>query len=177
MATDSPYRKVPGIGSGLASRSRLYLGDDHLLHVESFGYTERYHRFYYRDIHAISMRRTRVYQSTGLLLGIISIILALVASTFHDPDYIGLVIVSAVFLSISLVLLVVHLALGPTCVCEVHTAANHMRLRSLSRIHRAKNALNLIRPRIEAAQGVMDPDQMSAEFAEYDARILQGRAL
>lgn len=159
----------------MALRSRLYLGDDHLLHVESSGYTERYHRFYYRDVYAVSLQRTRAYALAGVLLATLGALVAVGIITAVGPS--GTARLAIFCLAVCLAPLAYHLALGPTCICVLHTAAHHTRIRSLGRIRRARRALDLIRPRIEAAQGVMDDDQMSAELAEYDARILQGRAV
>ena len=41
------------------SRSSLWLGKDHLLCVDSSGYTETYKRFYFRDIQAVTLVATK----------------------------------------------------------------------------------------------------------------------
>ena len=41
------------------SRSSLWLGRDHLLCVDSSGYTETYKRFYFRDIQAVTIVATK----------------------------------------------------------------------------------------------------------------------
>ena len=52
------YRKMRASRNGIGSSSRIYLGEDHLLSVESNLSTEKYYRFYFSDIQAIIVRRT-----------------------------------------------------------------------------------------------------------------------
>jgi hypothetical protein len=166
------YTKLPGTSSGFALRSRLFLGDDHLLYLESTGYTERYRRYYYRDIMAISVRRTRDFEVLTAVFAVLPLLLAIPAIAFSSADSRPLFIV---LMFVCLIPLVVNVAMGPTCVCEVHTAASRDKLPSLGRIRRARKALAMLRPRIEAAQGAEGSDQLAANLAAYDARILQER--
>jgi hypothetical protein len=66
------YRRLPGTGTTLASYVRLYQGADHLLQVTSTGFSERYKRFYYHYIQAITVRkniRGKLYN--GILTGFV----------------------------------------------------------------------------------------------------------
>ena len=78
-ATPVQYQRLPGGGMARKGSSfiaatrttcRLWLGDDHLLQVESMGgYSETYKRFYFRDIQAIIVQRTRTWVVWNIVLG------------------------------------------------------------------------------------------------------------
>src|SRR5580698_2302749 len=51
------------------TRSALWLGGDHLLLVETSGFTENYKRFYFRDIQAITVQETRRGQVWNFIRG------------------------------------------------------------------------------------------------------------
>src|SRR5947208_5263032 len=57
-----------------AARSSLWLGADHLLCVDSTGYTETYKRFYFRDIQAITICRTARRKVWNWSLGVPGVI-------------------------------------------------------------------------------------------------------
>ncbi|HEO70151.1 MAG TPA: hypothetical protein ENN80_02735 [Candidatus Hydrogenedentes bacterium] len=48
---------------------RLYLGSDHVLHVAASGYSERSKRFYFKDIQAMVITKTRSALWIGVVLG------------------------------------------------------------------------------------------------------------
>ena len=54
-----PYRKLPGRGLGWAGFARLWIAEDHLLEVNSLLFTERYRRFFFKDISALVIRRIK----------------------------------------------------------------------------------------------------------------------
>ena len=64
----TPLRQRSGFGIISTSRSNLWLAKDHLLCVETEGYTESYKRFFFQDLQAITLRRT----SRGRLLGAVT---------------------------------------------------------------------------------------------------------
>src|SRR5882724_2221817 len=53
LKKDPNFRRLKIGGAGLAGVSSLWLGPDHLLVVEIAGITEKYRRFYFRDIQAV----------------------------------------------------------------------------------------------------------------------------
>ncbi|MBE7219067.1 MAG: hypothetical protein INR64_11400, partial [Caulobacteraceae bacterium] len=56
-------------------------------------------------------------------------------------------------------LLVVNIALGPTCHTVLLTALGPQRLFSLSRMRPARRALHAIRTGVDAVQGALPPDE------------------
>ncbi len=128
------YRKLPGRGLGWAGLARVWLAEDHLLEVNSLLFSERYRRFFLKDIAAIVVRRTKVRLYWNLGHGIVGFGGALVAAglwwggTFvaeQEPRtvlwvFAGLIAPFALFF---IVLFLINSLLGPTCRCHLQTTS------------------------------------------------------
>lgn len=133
--------------------SSLWLGEGHLVYVKGTGFlvpfTEEYKRFRLSEIQAVNVARTsRIGFSLlylfGLLLASLVVTLLLVLSETMRP--ITVVALSFCFAMglVSLALLVRHLILGPTCVCDIQTRLSRERIRPLNRYHRTLETVNRI---------------------------------
>ncbi|MGA9780158.1 MAG: hypothetical protein WBS33_18005 [Verrucomicrobiia bacterium] len=151
------------------SRTSLWLGKDHLLCVDSSGYSETYKRFYFRDIQAISIQRTERRQWWTIILGFIAFIffiLTVISPPKTSPaQWSGGEIAGALCLGgvtgLFLLLLLINLSFGPTCLCHLRTAVQIEELPSLNRLRRARKARARLRPLIVAAQGELTPEEIS----------------
>jgi len=146
------------------SRSSLWLGKDHLLCVDSSGYTETYKRFYFRDIQAFTLVATkRQTVWNGVLLVPIVICLAGLATNLSFPPRgeAATIITWAIFTVIFIVAFLIHNLLGPTCICHLRTAVQTEELPSLNRLRRVRKVLERIRPFIIAVQGELPPEEIS----------------
>ena len=150
--TKNGYQRLPGRGASLAAHHRLYLGADHLLMVDSYGFQESYRRFFLSDIQAITLRRTL---RGPILNGLFALFaLACLGVAALNPDLsIGMAIPGGAFL----LLLLVNTLFGPTCRCDIQTQVQTVRIRSLHRIRTARKFLRRIQPLIEAAQADRSP--------------------
>jgi hypothetical protein len=157
------------------SHSSLWLGEDHLLCVDSTGYTETYKRFYFRDIQAITVRQTRRRLIWNWILGIL-VAFCLASCNFNSlfksqPDA-----KTIVFLSIALFVFGIPLLFnnifGRTCACQLRTAVQIEDLPSLSRVRKTHKILEKIRPLIIATQGQLSPEEISARIREAVQLIL-----
>lgn len=158
------YRRLPGTGRRPLGYTRLYLGSDHLLHVDSSGYAEDYRRFYFKDVQAVVVRRTGRYEIVSIVLGALFLIPLLSGLAVEDEVLRGLLWVS---LAAPLLLgLVIHLLYGPTCVTQIQTAAQILELRSLGRVRRARRVIRRLQPLIESAQGRLTSDELVARARE-----------
>ena len=81
------------------SRASLWLGPDHLLCVDTNGYSETYKRFYFRDIQAITIResaRRNVWNSI-LVLPVVICFVGLVITALEGKNTAGIVAWSVFF--------------------------------------------------------------------------------
>ncbi len=148
-------RAVVSVGS--ESRSSLWLGADHLLVVETNGYTEKYKRFYFRDIQALDFRKTQRWHIWTLVLSLICGGLALIGVLTGSTVGMGVFGGLAALVAIPLV---VNILRGSTCSCRIRTAVQTEPLWPLSRFRRAQKVLAILRPRIAEAQGNLTPGEI-----------------
>lgn len=154
------YSKLPGLGTGGMQRFRLWLGPDHLLQVASTAIGERYKRFYFADIQAFVVRRTAGYMGWSIAwIGIAALFGLMAAAVDLTPAKITFAGIAGAFL----VVLLIHLAFGPTCECTVRTAVQTEHLVSLKRLRTARRVLTQLRPLIEAAQPASFRDDAPVE--------------
>ena len=157
----TPLRNKPGFKIISTSRSNLWLGSDHLLSVETEGYTESYRRFYFKDIQAFILHKSRRQMMLSLVLGFFTTLFTLIVLV---NDAIELKIVFSIVALLFGIPLVLNLALGPTCNCDLRTAVQTERIPSMGRLRRARKVLTRIRPLIAEAQGALTPEEISSRF-------------
>ncbi len=122
----------------------LYEGPDHLLYIEStgffFAFKESYKRLDYSKIQAVSYGRTSRYWWTlgwsSLLLGLM--VWGMIANRNEPSATLGFY---AAFAGVMLLVLLVNLIKGPTCVCKVQTAVQVLALKPLNRLRPTRRAV------------------------------------
>ncbi|MFN7139480.1 MAG: hypothetical protein ACK4UN_09085 [Limisphaerales bacterium] len=173
---EKEYRKLPGRGirsTGLVSVTRnicsLYLGNDHLLQVESIsGYSEEYKRFYFRDIQAITVQKTNTAAMSLAAYGTFSLILVLIARAMENPVAAGIFyFIGGVLGLIFLFQLLSWFIGGGSCLCYLQTAVQVEQLPSLKRLKTAEKVLGIVQPLIEQSQGGMALDELKLQIAAY----------
>jgi hypothetical protein len=160
-------RSRSAFGAVSVSRSSLWLGKDHLLGIDSSGYTESYKRFYFRDIQAVTVVATkrRTVWNGALLVPMVICLAGLANALFSLPRKEGAVIVTwVIFAAVFAVPLLINNLLGPTCTCYLRTAVQIEELPSLSRVRRARKVLDRVRPFIIAVQGELPPEEIPARM-------------
>ena len=170
------YRRIGRDPFGMSS---LWLAEDHLVYVKGTGFLmplmEEYKRFRLTDIQAISIARTSrfgkgfLYLASLLLcLGLIAIIFA-VSETIR-PAAIVAISIFVLFGLAALALLVRHLILGPTCVCDIQTSLSRERLRSLTRYHHSLQTISMIERLVRESQaGLAESAEAAAKGGEVAA--------
>jgi hypothetical protein len=163
-----------GFFAVFATRSSLWLGRDHLLRIDSSGYTEEYKRFYFRDIQAITICQTRRRAVLNGVLGILLLPFAamLMVALFSKGygDNVGTVIFGAITCFIILVPLLYNIFAGTACSTYIRTAVQVEELPSLARQRRARKAIARLRPLIAEAQGQLTPEEIPARMSELIPR-------
>jgi hypothetical protein len=177
---DIHYKRLTRSGSqrGFAvafrSRGSLWLGPDHLLSVETNGYTETYKRFYFRDIQAIIVRQTKLRSiMNGILVApLVGCLIGLILTLFSRPlDEVG-VLICLILSAVFLLLLLINSMLGAGCVCYLRTAVQIEVLPSLYRVPKMRRIFNEIQPLIAAVQGgEFSSEAAAAQMAAWTASI------
>lgn len=122
-------------------------------------FTEEYKRFRFDEIQCLSVVRTsRVGKGISYLGGFLfaSMLVALILGVNTGDKFTVGVAISVSFFAIAglgcLALLLRHLILGPSCVCDIQTSLSRERLRSLNRLHQANQAIAQIERLVRDAQ-------------------------
>ncbi len=172
------YRKLPGRGLGWAGLGRLWIAEDHLLEVNSLLVSERYRRFFFKDISALVIRRTKVRLAWSIAHGVLGIGGALLAGGLwwggtlvaeQEPRIMLWVFagMAAPFALLFLVLLFINLLLGPTCRCHLQTtSAGWHPLAAPTRLRPARRFLAQFTPLLEAAQSASVPPPLATPVVE-----------
>ncbi|WP_150107372.1 hypothetical protein [Pedosphaera parvula] len=161
---EKEYKKLPGISApGIFVYSKLYLAKDHLLRVSNIGFSEDYKRFFFKDIQAITLRKTATAKIISYVLAGLIALLATAAILFSGD---GTILYSSIG-GFFLIILVINLLRGATCVCTLKTAVQIETLGSLGRLPRARKVLARLQPLIAQAQGgELTPEEASSRMQE-----------
>jgi hypothetical protein len=160
------YRRLPGRKAGFLSYCRLWLGADHLLLVRTTGFSEEYKRFYFRDIQAVVIRKTKRHKIWGWMFGILFGLCAVVlivgffdmsGRSIQSSDIFGLIVWGAPAVA-CLAFLYLNFVFGPGCICHIRTAVQTEELSPLKRFRTARKVLESLKPSIEKAQGPLAPE-------------------
>ncbi|WP_438479663.1 hypothetical protein [Oleiharenicola lentus] len=144
---DFTYRKLTRMRRTIGMMAQLWLGPDHLLQVQSTGYTEKYQRFYLRDIQSLQVVHTARRLYIALTFGAIALIAVLIAIGNYAqwPVYAWIAGLIAPFL-------VWNQVLGPCCRVVIVTAVQQEKLPALSRLAKTRRVIAELQPLIEGAQ-------------------------
>jgi hypothetical protein len=172
MAKPAYQRLTRERGDGLlgnlgVARSSLWLGDDHLLLVETTGYSETYKRFFFRDIQVLTIRKTKTRLAWNFILGTLLAFSGLIVTASAEDwgSNATIIVASIVFVLFGIPLLLNNF-FGPTCACEIRTAVQTESLPSLARVRKTQRIMNRIRPMIIAAQGQLTAEQIAVRMRE-----------
>ena len=144
-----------------SGRSSLWLGQDHLLRIDSSGYTENYRRFFLRDIQAVIIRKTLGMQIRVLVYGVFALFWVLCALSTSDPIWLG---IWWSLTGLFLIFLTINLILGPCCAFHIKTAVQNEAIPSIHRLRKARQILDRLRPLLAAAQGQLSPEEILARY-------------
>lgn len=156
------YRRLPGRSGNLVGYSTLWLGADHLLSLTQTSFSEQCKRFYFRDVQAITLRKTVRGKMWNIILSGLTGLFTLIAMRPNEAAFVLGGMCAVIFFFSFLI----HWLRGPTCVSHLRTAVQTEKLPSLSRIRTASKAISILKPRIEEAQGRLTPEEIQAKAAE-----------
>lgn len=148
LAEDPNYTRLPGSSRSFLGTVQYWRGPDHLLLVEVLWLVERYRRFDFQDMVALTIQPTRRFVWMSLVCGALTVFfggLGILAWSGGPAEawwvFAGLALAPALM---SLVALAWILARGPSCEVRLTTSVQTLRLpglRSLRGARRFRNAL------------------------------------
>jgi hypothetical protein len=166
------YRRLPGKKRSFGHWRTLWMGDDHLLAVDSNGYSEDYTRYHYKDIRAVMVRRTARGRNWNIILAA-ALGLCLFAFAWYAFYPSGALAVLVVFgAPLLLTGLLVNTLRGPTCRCHILMPLGIHELPTLRRIRTVRKTLDRLRPCIGERQGTIMPEYSSARAESSTAEPL-----
>ncbi len=145
--TKRPYTRLTPTRSMLGGYASLWLAEDHLLHVQSTGYSERYQRFYLRDIRGLFILTSQRRSTTALVWGLIALF-TIISAGLGSNSWILVGVLTGLFA----IPLGWNQLLGPGCTLHIVTGVQTARLEAVVRWRRAEKLLARLQPLIEAAQ-------------------------
>ncbi len=140
----------------ITSRSSLWLGLDHLLVIDTSGYTETYKRFYFRDIQCFTVapsERRLIWNWVLAILACFCVTIWWAYFRFHALGMTSAIVALATVLLFAVPLFMNNL-LGPTCTCYLSTAVQTEHLCGIKRFRQAHRIMDQLRPLILQAQVV-----------------------
>ncbi len=169
----STYRRLPGRSEWTLHlvrtevSSRLWLAEDHILNIRTTRYSSSYRRYYLADIQALSMTKTTRRAIVNVVLGLLTMLVAMLAHALTlrlgaQGTLVSLAI-SLLCASPLLILMLINTLRGPACVCYVYTAVQRDELPSLARVKTAERVFPILRSLIDDAQGTPASDWLEAE--------------
>lgn len=147
----------PLAGMLRSSRQELWDGGDHLLVVAHTGYRESYCRIRYDAIQAWTARPTADFLLTSLILAAIIALWTAIAWSWRSDAGMGTWFFGVAAGTYSLVLLI-HLALGPTVCVRLHTAVQTLEIHAAGRRRTWQRVRRHLLDRITTAQGTWNSD-------------------
>lgn len=138
------YHSIPGLGTGrgslqIALRTRLYQGPDHLLVVQSTGYTEEYKRIFYRDIRYVEVRLNKGQLWHTIISGGL-VLFFLLLYYLNVPAA-----VAVIFGLPCVVWLLLNLYRGPSCDCYINTSVQTLKIPTPRRTNKVVTLINFLR--------------------------------
>lgn len=162
----TPPRQRGGFAVVSSCRSNLWLAKDHVLCVETEGYTESYKRFYFRDIQAVTLRKTVRMLVLAIVTGSFTGLFSFIALTV---DAIEATWIFGILAGICAIPFILNFLYGPTCACQLRTAVQTEDMPSMGRVRRARKVMNRLRPLIAEAQGQITAEEIPLRFQELIA--------
>ena len=129
-------------------RYPLWMGKDHLLHIATGVFVEEYKRFYFRDIQSLMVQQSKSWILVNIILAVLVAGLIFLAMAFGEL----MQLISGILALIMVAILVVNFIRGPGCVCYIQTAVQKQKLRSISRIKKAQQIMDSLKPIILRSQ-------------------------
>ena len=151
------YRRLPGKRRGIFRGASMWMGDDHLLLVNSYGFREEYKRFHLRDVQAIAVARAPRFHisSRAVVIGAFWLLAVWFGALLRPVT--GHSFLPYLWLLGGLLVVMWAIFSGVfSCRCRIYTAVSGDELPSVYRTWTARRFLAAVEPRIAQEQGVVE---------------------
>jgi hypothetical protein len=157
------YHRLSGKKRGFYSQRSLWLGADHLLAVDSTGYSENYRRFYFKDIQAVITRKSARGKIWNVIWAVLTgltalLVVILIKKPYTLPPFVFGGALCVAFLAA----LLINVLRGPTCICHIRMPFAVHELPSLRRFKHVRKMLDELRPLVQRYQGVVSVEEIRA---------------
>lgn len=156
-----PYRRLAPVRMHLGGYSSLWLAKDYVMAVQSSGYSDKYSRFYLRDIQGFMVEDSERRFYWGVVLGLLGA--GFVLTSLLVRAHWAYTLTWLLLFGIPLVWNHVK---GPGCKLYIITQVQTTRLKAISRRARCEELIEFLRPLIEEAQaGLPRPGNVDTRAA------------
>ena len=153
LSKDPNYERIRARTTSVTARASYWLARDHLLVVGIETATERYRRFNLDDLQAVVIRHTNRFALWNVILGVLDLLLVSFMIMLAQGDQ-GAFVVCGVFLSVLILITIVHVARGPTVSCDLITAVQNFRMPGVVRRRDADRIVAALKAHAEKLQPV-----------------------
>ena len=172
-AATRQFVKLPGRTSYFVGVAKLWAHKDYLLAVTTYFGVETYRRYFFRDIQALMIRRTKARFWWNLAFGVCAALLGLVGLLFwllsrqigNNPAMTtGWTVFASIVSGIGgifLIALIWNSLRGPTCVLVAQMATGPQPLPGVTRVGPARKILERVTPQILEAQSTVPGTPLS----------------
>lgn len=161
------YRKLKFKEKGLVGQNSLWMGEDHLLQVSLSACTERYRRFFFKDIQNVVITPGRERLITNVVCGIFLLGFAGLAVVTRNVE-----VAPYIFVVMDVVLLIamlVNTLKGQGARVHILTAAGLTSLQAVKRMPKARRLCDQLAQEISAVQGTEMPTPSGPATFEPEA--------
>ncbi len=157
------YKKFSGKKRNFIGTDRIWIGPDHLLMVESTGVSERYKRFFFKDIQAIRILKTKTWLFRLIFVSILFLLTGALGAWAWRGNSQEIVVFPALICLVFLYYLIRLLIKGPSCECWIYSSVQKEKIKSVTSVKSGKKLLELLIPQIEALQGTLPAEKIRKE--------------
>ncbi len=157
------YKKFSGKKRNFIGTDRIWIGPDHLLIVESTGISERYKRFFFKDIQAIRLIQTKNTIARFIFIAALFLVVGFLGVWAWHSSAQELAFFPAIAFLALLYYLIRMFIKGPYCECWIYSSVQKEKIKPVTTLKTGKKLLDLLIPEIDALQGTLPAEIIHKE--------------
>ncbi len=157
------YKKFSGKKRNFIGIDRIWIGPDHLLIVESTGISERYKRFFFKDIQAIRLLKTKTTIAKIIYIATLFLVVGFLGAWAWNSSAQEVAVFPIIACLVLLYYLIRLFIQGPSCECWIYSSVQKEKIKPVTKVKTGKKLLGLLVPKIEALQGPLPVEKIRKE--------------